>query len=195
MFGERKRKVGTAFWFLAAGFAVGLGTAIVLGVRGRQQRRREGRPDLWPLEDGVIDALRQDDLLRARGIDVAAIAPGIIELTGSVQNQDEAHRAVDVAQGVDGVRTVVNRLDLAESEQHRARVRRVSQKQGAEGGRWYGMGVGMGRRRQSPVTDPAQRDDHADLLEEALLPDPEEAIAEATEAVEPTRRGRASELS
>jgi hypothetical protein len=194
MFGDRKRKVGTAFWFLAAGFAVGLGTAIVLGVRTRSQRRREGRPDLWPLEDGVIDALRQDELLRARGIDVAAVAPGIIELSGSVQNQEEAHHAVDVAQGVQGVRTVVNRLDLTEVEQRR-RVRRVTQKQGAEGGRWYGMGVGMGRRRQSPVTDPAQRDDHADLVEEALLPDPEEAVADATEAMETTRRGRAGELS
>jgi hypothetical protein len=194
MFGDRKRKVGTAFWFLAAGFAVGLGTAVVLGVRTRRQRSREGRPDLWPLEDGVIDALRQDDLLRARGIDVAAIAPGIIELSGSVQNQEEAHHAVDVAQGVTGVRTVVNRLDLVEFEARR-RVRRTTQKQAGEGGRWYGMGVGMGRRRQSPVTDPAQRDDHADLVEEALLPDPEEAIADATDAVETARRGRASELS
>lgn len=182
MYGDRKRKVGTAFWFLAAGVAVGLTTAIVLGVRGGRRRQRDGRSDLWPLEDGVIDALRRDQVLRARGIDVAGIAPGIVELTGSVNNEEEAHHAVEVAQSVTGVRTVVNRLDLTEVEQRRRRGQRGVRAQETDGARWYGMGVGMGRRRQSPTTDPAQRDDHADMVQQALQPDPEEAIADATEA-------------
>jgi hypothetical protein len=195
MYGDRKRKVGTAFWFLAAGVAVGLTTALILGIRSGRRRARDGRSDLWPLEDGVIDALRQDKVLRARGIDVAGIAPGIVELTGSVDNEAEAHHAVEVVQGVAGVRTVVNRLDLTEFE-HRLRPSpRGGRTQEADGARWYGMGVGMGRRRQSAATDPAQRDDHADMVEEALLPDPEEAIADATEGRDPVRRGRSSELS
>ena len=185
MFGDRKQKAGTAFWFLAAGVVVGLTTAMVLGYRTSRRRGAERTSDQWPLEDGVIDALRHDAVLRGRGIDVAGIAPGIIELSGIVETDDEAHHAVEVAQSVQGVRTVVNRLDLAEFEKRRQRGRQ--RPDGSGSSRWYGMGVGMGRKRQSDVTEPAQRDDHADLVDEALRPDPVEALEDVVEARMETR--------
>ncbi|MGH7461345.1 MAG: hypothetical protein ACREMA_09995, partial [Longimicrobiales bacterium] len=63
------------------------------------------------------------------------------------------------------------------------------------GSRWYGMNVGMGRRRQSPQTDPAQRDDHADLLDQALAPKTEDALADLTQERTEKRAREANEMS
>src|SRR5690606_5348959 len=50
----------------------------------RFHRRHEERRELILLEDDVLDAFLTDPVLGRRGIDVGAISPGIIELSGSV---------------------------------------------------------------------------------------------------------------
>ncbi len=174
---QKERRAGTALWILIGGALVGLAAAVLLATRARRKSAQIA-PDLRSLENAVIKALRHDDVLRARGIDVAGIAPGIIELTGLVESEAEGQHAVAMAHSVFGVRTVLNRLDAREVVQ-RSRPRAHMAAEG--GSRWYGMNVGMGRRRQSRQTDPAQRDDRADLVDEALLPNPEEAQTEAAQ--------------
>lgn len=184
------------FWVLAAGALVGVGAALWYGLRRSRQPAAISADG--GLEDNVIAALRRDTVLRGHAIDVAAIAPGIIELTGTVETEEEAHHAVDVVQAVSGVRTVLNRLDLLEFERRVRQRGRATAGAGTGGNnpRWYGQGVGMGRRRQSRATDPAQRDDHDDLLDEALRPNPEDIVAELNEERENegNSRPRASEL-
>jgi hypothetical protein len=184
-------KSGTAVWLLVAGVAAGIAAAIYLR-RRTVRNRAQIPPGLRALEDDVLDALRADRVLRDRGVDVAAIAPGILELTGTVENEDEAHHAVAVVQSVGGVRTVLNRLDLSSFD--RLRRRPVTTGDSGSGSRWYGMSVGMGRRRQGKSTDPTQRDDHADMLDQSLVPDAEEAMADVVqERIE--REARTNEVS
>lgn len=190
---NRKEKAGGALWILAGGIALGLAAAFFLSVRAR--RKQYAVPsNLRRLEDAVIDALRHDQVLRSRAIEVAAIAPGIIELTGTVESEADGHQAMAVAQGVTGVRTVLNRLDALEAER-RLRQRARTSAEANAGSRWYGMNVGMGRRRQSAETDPAQRDDHADLLDQALSPDPDAALADLKQERSEKRATQANEVS
>ena len=189
---KRKERAAATFWVVAAGVVAGLAAVTLLAVRAARRRRGQRLPpDLDRLEKQVIGALREDPDLRGRGIDVAAIAPGIIELTGYVESELEAHHAVDVVQSVGGVRTVLNRLDLSAREQ---RLRRAGRAESG-GSRWYGMGVGMGRRRQSRSTDPERRDGRADMVEHALAPDPEDIVAELADERNETRASAAGELS
>ena len=177
---EQEQRSGRAIWLLAAGAAIGIGAAIWFGLR---QGRREGQStgDLRDIEDSVIDALRKDEILRNRAIDVAGIASGIVELSGTVETEDEAHHAVAVVQRLAGVRTVLNRLDLSEFEQRLNRKRSAAGSTPGSGSRWYGMGVGTGRRRQGVSTEVPLIDDRVQLIEEATLPDPEEIIEELNE--------------
>src|SRR6185503_2948852 len=62
------------------------------------------------LEERVLEAFRNDPILSERAVDIGSVEDGIIELTGVVNSDDEAHQAVVVARGVPGVDTVVNRL-------------------------------------------------------------------------------------
>lgn len=133
------------------------------GVAGRlrPQRMRRQLPEqreLMELEDRVLQVFYDDEILSERGIDVGAISPGIIELSGSVRTEEEADRAVRIASGIFGVRTVVNRMEV-EEDLHR-------HNRQAEEGRGFTSLVretsrvgGMGTRRQSPETDPDQPDD------------------------------------
>jgi hypothetical protein len=101
---------------------------------------------------------------------VDAVSEGVIELGGVVRDRTEAERAIGIAHGITGVYTVVNRLRIDEEEAH----------QDATSRRWiegdpslrerhhYGMGVGMGTRRQSPSTDPDRPSDKQRLLEREL---------------------------
>jgi hypothetical protein len=188
---KRDNRSKTGLWLLAGGILAGLATVAYFKLR-RSEKRVTLPAEVRGLEDAVLAALKSDDILRRRGIDVAVIAPGIVELTGSVETEEEAHHAVAVVQRIPSVRTVLNRLDLSRLE-HRVR-RRAAGGDSGSGSRWYGMSVGMGRRRQSKGTDPAQRDDHADMLEDALAPDAEEALADVTqERIE--RAARSNEVS
>ncbi|CAN5846352.1 hypothetical protein BH23GEM6_BH23GEM6_15100 [soil metagenome] len=129
---------------------------------GRLRRMAGDQTLLTELEDAVLDSFFADAMLSERGIDVGAISHGIIELSGSVWSDDEADRAVRLANAIPGVRTVVNRLSIEQEAQAReSRLRAVRE----EGGnvtsiqREVARTGGMGTRRQSRLTDPDRPDD------------------------------------
>jgi hypothetical protein len=130
----------------------------------RMRRMAVEQDELTGLEDSVLDSFLSDELLSERGVDVGAISHGIVELSGSVWNHAEADRAVRVASGVPGVRTVVNRLEIeGEARRHSA----------PESGsdtllRRTGRTGGMGRRRQGLATDPDRPNDSQHRSERAL---------------------------
>ncbi len=129
---------------------------------GRLQRMAREQTELTELEDAVLDSFFTDSVLSERGVDVGAISPGIIELSGSVWSEEEAARAVRHANAIPGVRTVVNRLDVEEESRALDDARRRLE---AEGGnvtsiqRGVARTGGMGTRRQSHLTDPDRPDD------------------------------------
>ncbi|MGH7486025.1 MAG: BON domain-containing protein, partial [bacterium] len=57
------------------------------------------------LEERVLEAFRNDPILSERAVDIGAVEDGIIELTGSVNSEEEARQAIVVARGVPGVET------------------------------------------------------------------------------------------
>jgi len=135
------------------------------GVRpSRLRRLLAERRELNDMEGRVLGAFLADEVLGERAIDIGAISPGIIELTGTVFNEDEVERAVRVARTVTDVSTVVNRLATSDTSTRPAR--------GQDGRPSFstpeGRVGGMGRRRQSLETDPDQPDDSRKLREEAL---------------------------
>lgn len=136
---------------------------------GRLRREQRDQDELLLLEDAVLDAFLDDEVLSERGIDVGAISRGIIELSGSVFTRAEAAHAVAVAQGVDGVATVVNRMEI-EDERERLRPRFDTSERGFDmsGAEWTGNQSGMGSRRQGRETDPDRPDDSHFQREEAL---------------------------
>ena len=118
--------------------------------------------DLTQLEDAVLDAFLGDGVLSERGVDIGAISPGIVELSGSVWTEDEAHRAVELARRIPGVDTVVNRLDIEGEARRLERTRRRLEEEGSgidslQHG--FARTGGMGARRQGRETDPDRKDD------------------------------------
>jgi len=151
---------------------------------------------LVALEDAVIDACLADELLRNRGIDIGAISPGIIELSGAVATEEEADRAVAVARQVEGVTTVVNRIEVEAELAQREEIRRRREDGDpafAES-HWGGRNIGMGRMRQGADTEPDRRDDSQKLRDRALGDaDRDDAFAE-TSAVNGSDRNEASSI-
>lgn len=133
--------------------------------RLRRPPREQGA--LVALEDAVLEAFLGDDALSECGIDVGAISPGIVELSGSVWTREQAQRAVSVAQGVHGVETVVNRMEI-EHERERLHPRDSDEGMAMSGAEWTGNQVGMGSRRQGRDTDPDRTDDSHHQLEDAI---------------------------
>ena len=64
------------------------------------------------LESRVLSAFLQDDVLRDRPVDIAAVGSGVIELTGFVRSLDEAALAASCARQVPGVSMVLNRVEI-----------------------------------------------------------------------------------
>jgi len=126
---------------------------------GRPQPSLDDEDALAALEDTVLDAFLRDPVLCERGIDVGCVGEGIIELSGSVRSAEEGERAVRLARTLEGVETVVNRMDVERGGTDRW--------EGHMAGEWTGRQVGMGQRRQSELTDPAA-DDSQHLREVAL---------------------------
>lgn len=165
----RQRSSGPDPWVLGAGAAAGAGVlalAVTKGIRLLRRRRfadQEVRlpAELEALEDAAVEALRKDRETGACAIDVAAVAPGIIELTGVVPTHDVAQRATRLLHSLSGVATVISRLEVGSFEERLAATR----SRNAEGDpqlrdrRWYGVRVGTGQRRQSPDTEPDRPDD------------------------------------
>ncbi|MEO5509498.1 MAG: BON domain-containing protein [Longimicrobiales bacterium] len=162
---ERNRLLG------AAGLGLAIGGAAFLLWKNRQ--RIWGGGAEYPgseLEDAVVDALRNDPHAGDSAIDVSAVAPGVIELTGTAADWMAARRAVEVSQSVPGVSTVVNRLDIEALENQLARTRQrfAAGDPALTETHWLGVGVGTGRRRHSPDTDPSQRDDSVEMRTKAI---------------------------
>ena len=152
---------------LAAGAAAAGGT-YWLRQRGRLGERRIDRV-AERLEIDVVDALCGDEVTGTCPIDVAAIDHGIIELSGTVPDEAASERAAAVAQRVDGVHTVVNRLIAEKVERHLEDTRRRHEDGAPELNQsgWEGLRTGMGARRQG-ATDPARADDSTAMKEDAI---------------------------
>ncbi|MFW6079518.1 MAG: BON domain-containing protein [Gemmatimonadota bacterium] len=181
---------------LAAGTLAGLGVGAVAGYV--DARRRRGRaPGLTrrgpnAVAQRVAETLATDAVLRHRAVQVEALADGIVELTGAVRTEEEAERALGLAEGSPGVRTVLNRLDVGilerQLEENRARYRSGDARYHAT--RWSGMGVGTGMRRQARETDPDRPDDRVPLMEHSLGVDrAEEALSERIDKIAPAVEG------
>lgn len=159
----RREPEGVPVWALAVGTFAGV-TAVSFVVLRMLRRRRQARPAGTPLdmlEEAAVDALRRDARTGRCAIDVAAVAPGIIELSGVVQTHELGQRAARLLHALPGVRTVINRLETGTVEQRLAdnRKRRASGAPASLERQWYGVRVGTGRRRQSADTDPGRTDD------------------------------------
>jgi len=172
----RDRKQYTDYgglWALAFGATAGMaaGVAWVAWRRGlRRPAVLAAEARLSAMEDAVVDALRSDADLGNRGIEVAALTDGIIELSGAVDNEAEEDRAVAIAQRVPGVRTVLNRLDVStvDARLEEARRRYAAGDPSLHGAGWSGVGVGTGQRRQGLQTDPDRPAEDVDLETRAL---------------------------
>jgi hyperosmotically inducible protein len=146
------------------------------------------------LEERVLEAFTNDPTLSERGIDIGAVEDGIIELTGAVNSEEEAHQAVVVARGVPGVSTVVNRLtirtdeDLFDDAAHHY-----------EDGdppfterHWEGQQVGIGRRRQGNSEEIDRHADPKNVLEDRSLSEDKAFMAAADEIANPAQRQKAT---
>jgi hypothetical protein len=69
------------------------------------------------LEERVLEVFTNDPILRERAVDIGAVNPATIELTGHVFTAAESEHAMTLARGVPGVVTVVNRLAIRSDEQ------------------------------------------------------------------------------
>ena len=133
------------------------------------------------LEERVLEAYRNDPLLSERAIDIGAIQEGIIELTGWVNAEDEARQAVDVARGVPGVETVVNRLAVRSDEDlfDEMADRYESGDSSLTEAHWEGQQVGTGRRRQGNSTEIDRHAGPRDVLEDRSLSEDSAYLAAA----------------
>ncbi|MBI4410134.1 MAG: BON domain-containing protein [Gemmatimonadetes bacterium] len=168
---ERDR-IQSYAWPLAIGAGFGIAAGLLLAARRAPLRllAKLGLDrELGRTEGEAVDRLARDDVLGRRGIEVAALAPGIVELSGRVRDDDEAHRAIQIVQRVPGVRTVLNRLELEVEATHleQTRLRFAEGDAGLHETHWYGLGVGTGRRRQGD-TDPDRPDDRVSILSREL---------------------------
>ncbi|MEX2583766.1 MAG: BON domain-containing protein [Gemmatimonadota bacterium] len=134
----------------------------------RLRRLAEDQELLDQLEDTVLGAFLADEILTERGVDIGAISHGVIELSGSVWSETEAHRAVNLANRIPGVRTVLNRLDIESPTSGDSRWRLETERHGETFVHQESRTGGMGRRRQSFETDPDRPDDSQIRREDAL---------------------------
>lgn len=123
--------------------------------------------ELDQLEDTVLRRFLDDEILSERAVDIGAISAGIIELSGFVRTEAEADRAMQLANATQGVRTVVNRLELGEVHAARS-AGPTDQEIDGTFGHLSSRAGGMGRRRQGMETDPDRRDDSQARREDAL---------------------------
>lgn len=186
------KKSHGAAWTMAVGAAAGVAAAAIWTVRARGwPRRHPHAPDDGGLEDQVVNALLGDEQTARCAIEVAALSPGVIELTGTVGTPVELRRAVEVTQRVDGVQTVVNRLEVG-LENSRLTERQQRYESGDPALReqhWYGVGVGTGRRRQGVSTDPDRRDDRVDMVTQAFEAERDDVAHEEERGAEPPPTG------
>ncbi|MGH7604052.1 MAG: BON domain-containing protein [Gemmatimonadaceae bacterium] len=149
------------------------------------------------LEERVLEAFRNDPILSERAVDIGAVEDGIIELTGSVNSEEEARQAIVVARGVPGVETVVNRLVIgADEELFDAAAHRYEDGDAALTERhWEGQQLGTGRRRQGNSTEVDRHADPRNVLEDRSLKEDRAFMAAAEEIPNTAERRRSSKKS
>jgi hypothetical protein len=176
---KRRKRNETALWVLG----VGAGVAVAAGILAYIQLNKQGRDalsrEMRELEKRVIRGLRAQRSTRDQAIEVEAVGAGVVELSGYVDTEELAREVVELVDRVPGVHAVFNRLSVRAVEARLQQNR--SRSNDREGTRWYGGSVGIGRRRQSPGTDPARRDDHTDLKLKSLLPNRDDVLSEVEE--------------
>ena len=154
-------------------------------LQGAGDRNADDLDEGEMLEERVLEAFRNDPTLSERAVDIGAVGQAVIELTGWVHSEDEAHHAVTLTRGVPGVDTVVNRLEVREEESRlRANADAYAAGDADTSPRWEGMGVGTGRPRQGSSAEGASR--HADpkpILEDRWL-DKQQSIRDAADDLE-----------
>jgi hypothetical protein len=143
------------------------------------------------LEERVLEAFRNDPILSERAVDIGGVEDGIIELTGWVNSEDEAHQAVVIARGVPGVDTVVNRLTIRSEEDlfDEAAHRYEDGDPAFTERHWEGQQVGTGRRRQGNSTEIDRHADPRNVLEDRSLKE-DRAFMAAAEDIPDTSVGR-----
>lgn len=90
------------------------------------QARRPLVPDVLTLESRVLEAFHNDPVLVERAIDIGAIAPGVIELTGWVHTAEEVRHAIIIARGVPDVQHVVDQLAVRQPTRNRRATDRLA---------------------------------------------------------------------
>lgn len=100
-------KIGKAVWVLAAILAIAVG-----GCAAEGSRQSTGAY----IDDSSITAkvkseMIADKTVSARNINVTSLA-GVVRLEGNIESQQESDRAVAIANGVAGVKSVENRLTV-----------------------------------------------------------------------------------
>jgi len=142
------------------------------------------------LEERVLEAFRNDPTLSERAIDIGAVEDGIIELTGWVNSEEEAHQAVVVARGVPGVDTVVNRLTIRTEESllDDAAHRYEDGDATLTERHWEGQQLGTGRRRQGNSTEIDRHADPRNKLEDRSLKEDRAFMAAADDIPDAAER-------
>lgn len=140
------REGRAALWFV--GTAAAAAVAGALWLMRQTLSGRSLRNAAHTSAGAARSRIRKAAELKDCAIHVVGLAPGIVELRGFVLREDQAHRAVELAQQPDEVHTVLNRLGVAEEESQLAATRRRFAAGAADlhETHWYGMGAGMGRR-------------------------------------------------
>ena len=146
------------------------------------------------LEERVLEAFRNDPTLSERAIDIGAVEDGIIELTGWVNSEDEAHQAVVVARGVPGVDTVVNRLVVSPDEDRfdEAAHRYEDGEPPFTERHWEGQQLGTGRRRQGTSEEIDRHADPRNVLEDRSLKEDKAFMAAADDIPDAAERRKAT---
>jgi hypothetical protein len=135
---------------------------------GRLRRSARETDELVGLEDRVLDAFLADAVLSGEALDIGAVAPGIVELSGVASGREAVRLALAVAQRVDGVTTVLNRMEVEGGPGLHALDTEDEDAHRGNGAEWSGMRSGMGSRRQGRETDPARSDDSHHQREVAI---------------------------
>lgn len=149
------------------------------------------------LEERVLEAFRNDPILSERAVDIGALEDGIIELTGSVNSDEESRQAMVIARGVPGVETVVNRLVIGAEEQlfDDAAHRYEDGDPAFTERHWEGQQVGTGRRRQGNSTEVDRHADPRNVLEDRSLKEDRAVMAAADDIADTAERRRSSKKS
>jgi hypothetical protein len=149
------------------------------------------------LEERVLEAFRNDPILSERAVDIGALEDGIIELTGSVNSEEESRQANVIARGVPGVETVVNRLAIGADEQlfDDAAHRYEDGDPALTERHWEGQQVGTGRRRQGNSSEIDRHADPRNVLEDRSLKEDRAFMAAADEIGDTAERRKSAKKS